>query len=366
VRSFVVVLAASICGVLAWSTAARAADAVVVAPESVVRTAPFDVAPEMARIHAGDKLQADDQAQGAWRRVKLADGRYGLVHDADLQVTAAPPPSAPAAAAPPPSAVAAAPTPVGARVNVFEVAARAAPSPDAPAVRVFAKGSTLVVSTEVQNGWRRVELPDGRAAFVADAALELVAAPPASVCAPPAPLTPPASGMFGLMLELMPIGTLKASLTIQGMTGSAVAETAFAAALAPFADWVASPNVSLGVSPRVIFHVRSDSGSGDSATEIDLRARLTGRLLLSPQATVFGRFSPGYSIVSLPSSAGVSDPKGLVLDFSVGLETPVNPKAWLVVEIGYQRGFQSTSADGVDIDFTTNYLHLGVGLAAFP
>ena len=62
----------------------RAGEAVVTATDAVVRSAPFEVAPELAHVHAGDKLRADDQPQGPWRRVRLPDGRFGLVHDADV------------------------------------------------------------------------------------------------------------------------------------------------------------------------------------------------------------------------------------------------------------------------------------------
>lgn len=68
----------------------RAADLDLTAPESIVRSAPFEVAPEIARVHAGDKLSGDDQAQGSWRRVQLKDGRHGFIHDADARVVAAP------------------------------------------------------------------------------------------------------------------------------------------------------------------------------------------------------------------------------------------------------------------------------------
>jgi hypothetical protein len=81
---------------------ARAGDGVVTAPESIVRTAPFEVAPEMARLHAGDKVVADDKPTGAWRRVRLTDGRFGLVRDADIQVTVAATAVGEAPAPPPP------------------------------------------------------------------------------------------------------------------------------------------------------------------------------------------------------------------------------------------------------------------------
>ena len=46
---------------------------------------------------------ADDKPTGTWRRVKLADGRFGLVHDADVKVTVTTTPApAPASPSPPP------------------------------------------------------------------------------------------------------------------------------------------------------------------------------------------------------------------------------------------------------------------------
>jgi hypothetical protein len=73
-----------------WSSAALAATTTTVTvPEAVVRSAPADVAPEVARVHAGDVLTVDDQPQGGWRRVRLADGRYGFVRDAGSSNTPA-------------------------------------------------------------------------------------------------------------------------------------------------------------------------------------------------------------------------------------------------------------------------------------
>jgi hypothetical protein len=96
---------------VAWAGPARAGEGLIVAPESIVRTAPFEVAPEIARLHAGDKLSADDKPTGAWRRVRLADGRFGLVHDADIQVllSATPIAGEPAPAPPPQPAPVASP-----------------------------------------------------------------------------------------------------------------------------------------------------------------------------------------------------------------------------------------------------------------
>lgn len=71
-----VVAGAVLLGVVASAPGtSRAAEAQVTAPEAVVRSAPFDVAPELARVHAGDVLPADDQPAGEWSRVQLRFGK---------------------------------------------------------------------------------------------------------------------------------------------------------------------------------------------------------------------------------------------------------------------------------------------------
>jgi len=202
------------------------------------------------------------------------------------------------------------------------------------------------------------------------------AAPAAAATAPviaQAPGAEPAAGgssMLGVMLEMMPVGTMKESGSSIGSTALS-ADTAFALAIAPFADFDVGRNFSIGASPQVIFHVKASNNSGPSATEFDLRARLTGRAPMSRNVELYGRFSPGYSIVSLPdgSSSGnssLSSPKGLALDFAVGVNTALLPNLWLVIDLGYQISFQSSTLSigtaSSDVDFKTNYLHLGVGL----
>ncbi len=198
-------------------------------------------------------------------------------------------------------------------------------------------------------------------------------APPSGASAPTSPAPSiavqraeaerPAAGptLLGVMFELLPVGTLSA--TPSG--GSNVsADTVFAVAVAPFIDGPLSPYVALGFSPQMVFRVKGDGSSNESAKELDLRARLTGRVPLSPRVRVFGRFSPAFSIVFLPSPPATSsnqpsDPKGFLMDFSVGTEVAVLPNLFVVTDLGYQAGFLS-SLDG---DLHTSYLHLGAGFA---
>jgi D-serine deaminase-like pyridoxal phosphate-dependent protein len=54
---------------MAFAENADAADVDVTAGVSVVRSAPSDVAPEVARVHVGDRLVGSDQLSGEWRFV---------------------------------------------------------------------------------------------------------------------------------------------------------------------------------------------------------------------------------------------------------------------------------------------------------
>ncbi len=185
------------------------------------------------------------------------------------------------------------------------------------------------------------------------------ATPPATPAAPPPTLV-------GVVLQLMPVGTLVGTAS---MNTTVSADTVFATAVAPFVDVAVSPYAALGISPQVIFRVKPDGSTGQSATEFDLRARLTGRVPVSGSSYLYGRLSPGFSIISIPSSATkvASPPMGLVVDVAVGAEFSLLPKLFWVVDLGYQMGFQSGSVGDdvsqVDADYHTRYLHVGSGLA---
>ncbi len=178
---------------------------------------------------------------------------------------------------------------------------------------------------------------------------------------------------LGLSFSLLPSGQLSLSGSSGGQTVSESADTDLATALSPFFDYALSPYFTLGFSPQVIFNVKGSNGV-DSATQYDFRARLTVQAPVSPRVLVFGRVSPGYSIVDLPSSAkssadgsSLSDPKGFLLDVSAGVSGQILPNAFVVFDLGYQWGFQTATitdaGQSVDVDFRTRYLHLGLGFA---
>jgi hypothetical protein len=356
--------------VVLCATNSRAAELDVTAPESTVRTAPFDVAPEVGRVHAGDKLTGHDQPSGAWRFVQLPTGIGGYLHDSDVRIVVAPP-AAPAVAQPGPGAQVG---PQTGHVGVLELGLRAAPADDAPILKMLHQNEQVVVLPEVKNGWRRIQLSDGQGGFVPDAGLKVAETPPpptpaiaaaggtAAVAATPPSSEPAASSaLLGVLFVFLPTGN--ASFAASGYSASA--DTAVTVGVAPFLDFpMSTPYFSLGFSPQVIFGVKG-SGAANSGTEYDLRARLTGRYPVPPGGTIYARLSPAYSILSLPGlPSGVSNPAGFLIDVSVGGEIAVAPNLAIVIDLGYQAGFQSTTeGNGGTADFKTRFLHLGAGFS---
>jgi hypothetical protein len=278
---------------------ALAAEVHVVAANAPIRTAPFDVAPSLGRVHAGDRLTGEPDAQSGWLRVALPDGRHGFLRASDARVTAPPPPP------PPPAAVAAVPPPPQPRPP---------PRPQPKAV---------VLSPE-----------------------------PSPVRGGPV--------LVGVAFEVLPAGRFRTG----SPAGDSTADADVTTAVAPFLDVPFSPWFELGLSPQIVFKVKG-SGANQSATAYDVRARLTARYPASPRTHLFVRLSPGFSYLSLPYALppDASSPSGFVLDASAGTEVALLPSTVLVVELGYQLGFQTASASGVTVDENFDFLHLGVGLA---
>jgi hypothetical protein len=127
--------------------------------------------------------------------------------------------------------------------------------------------------------------------------------------------------------------------------------------------------LTIDFAPRIVFNVKSDDDT-DSATELDLRARLTAGGHVAPNTRLYAALEPGYSFLFLPTDppAGVemSTPSGLTFGVAAGAMFRVSRGVHLTTEIGYQFGFQGTtvSAAGqsVDLDLTTSFLHFAGGV----
>jgi len=60
--------------------------AIVVAPSAEVRSAPFKVAPVIATLARGQRLDVEPTPKAGWRAAFLSDGRVGFIQDAQLEV----------------------------------------------------------------------------------------------------------------------------------------------------------------------------------------------------------------------------------------------------------------------------------------
>jgi hypothetical protein len=162
--------------------------------------------------------------------------------------------------------------------------------------------------------------------------------------------------------ELLPLGS--ASTTIDDMSMST--DTAVAYGISGMLDYAITPNISIGVAPRLVFNVMaSDAQSGAAANkQLDLRARLVGHLPVAPGLQAYAALSPGYTIV-LSGEDGVDNTTGFAIGGAAGLTYDLSPKMFIGGEVGYQRAFSSAElmAGGqtLSADSTLSYLHVGIG-----
>lgn len=157
-------------------------------------------------------------------------------------------------------------------------------------------------------------------------------------------------------LRLNPIGKIK----IGSGDRSSSTDTVIALGFVGHADYVISPNLMIGLMPQVLFNVKGENDD-DSATQLDLMARLTGMFPLNEGLNLFGYGAGGYSFIFVPDLD--DDPNGLVLDLGGGASYSLGPTTQLNFDLGYQLGFQGVSVNGRSIDIQTNFLHFGVGIA---
>jgi hypothetical protein len=199
---------------------------------------------------------------------------------------------------------------------------------------------------------------------------------PAIVVRPPPPAAPPPSsfvgrGALGLSLSALPLGAISRGGTSPVGAFNGGGDAAPAMAVSPFFEYSLRPYVSVGVSPQVVFNVKA-SGDSSTATEYDLRARVTFWKGVSPRLVAFARLSPGYSIIALPDAwtntfagASLGTDKGWLLGASAGVEYLVSPAAFLILEGGYQAGFQgavlTSGGARYELDLATRYPHVGLG-----
>src|SRR5512140_1960624 len=163
-----------------------------------------------------------------------------------------------------------------------------------------------------------------------------------------------AYGMLAVQLELVPEGTVSAE------TGgvSAKADTATTFGVSTSLDYVVVPYLSLGVAPRLTFGIRT-GGATLNATQLDLRARARIGDLSSDVLAIHGYATAGRSWIYFPMDVTSS---GFTFGVGLAMNCPIGHSRFITFDIGYQSGDQSATDKGVDINFSSSLIHLGVGL----
>jgi hypothetical protein len=170
----------------------------------------------------------------------------------------------------------------------------------------------------------------------------------------------------GGQLQIAPAGSVEFSVDGDDDSESVDTDTAFG--LVGIVDYVINPNVSVGFAPRLVLGVAGD-GADESATQLDLAARITGRLPVAPKVDLFAYLAPGYSFTFPPEEADeLGTPSGPSVGVGAGAAFKVTPVISLVGELGYSWSFHGGTAEAlgqeVDYDYKANFLHLGFGVKA--
>ena len=178
-------------------------------------------------------------------------------------------------------------------------------------------------------------------------------------------------GLVGAAFEFLPTGSITANFA-GGSDQTQDTQTAYA--VSGYFESQIDEHVSVGLAPRYVFSVNTANSNGDSATMLDLRARVAAGGRVAPKLRVYGFAMPGWSIIFPPSSVMVNGntvhPNGFIIDVGGGLSYHLSPGVRAFFELGYQWGFQSWSASGTVLgqtvtvtgDDKVNYLQLGFGL----
>ena len=194
---------------------------------------------------------------------------------------------------------------------------------------------------------------------------------------PPPPAPPPAGGptavaagpgagtfWIGGSFGFLPKGTFDT-----GTTGgeSISGDLATAYSLDAIAEYQLTSLIAVGVMPRYVMNViASNAPSGsDSSAMLDLRARVSVGVPVSPLIRVYGFGTVGYSIIYPPSNAMTTDnSSGLTVGGGAGAAYRLNPRLRAFGEIGYEVGFQSVSDNGMTTDAKAQFLEVNVGFQA--
>jgi hypothetical protein len=175
----------------------------------------------------------------------------------------------------------------------------------------------------------------------------------------------------GAQVELVPVGEISAGNDDVDFTG----DTGFIYGVGANFDFYLNQYLSIGLAPRFLMNVTTkdqdeEQDDDDALTQLDLRARVKGEFPLGAAAHLYGYVAPGYSLIMADDNDfgpfTIDDAKGFIVAFAAGATFDVSANLFLNAEVGYQLGFQTTTASvgglEADGDFATNLLSVGLGV----
>lgn len=229
-------------------------------------------------------------------------------------------------------------------------------------MKTSALAFALVVVPAIATAQPAVRPPDpGGAPTVYGAPVDASPVPGVSAAVPaePAPEEPEEPmARIGAELSLLPFGTLEARAGDVTITN----DTAIATGIGGMLQHPINRNVTVEFAPRVLLHVKGE-GAERSATELDLRVRLTAGGYPTPGLRFYGAVAPGYSMMFLRDDMeDTTTPNGFIIGLAAGAAFDVAVKTKLTVETGYQLGYQAAKVLGKDIDLRANLLHFALGV----
>lgn len=190
--------------------------------------------------------------------------------------------------------------------------------------------------------------------------------PPAGqpVAPPPPTTTPPgvaplvtSKTWIGGALDLQASGRLY--LEVDGQSASEESNSPLG--VGGFIEGRVSPYITIGFAPRILIGVRAEPAE-DSGTQYDLRGRMRIGNMVAPRAHLHGIVTAGYSIISNVFADDFTS-SGLILGAGIGLAYTINPRLLLIGELSYQVGSQGGELMGTDVEASSKFLTLGIGVA---
>ena len=171
----------------------------------------------------------------------------------------------------------------------------------------------------------------------------------------------------GFQSEWLPAG----GYTYAGPDGNSSTPAEMAWGFSGWFGWEVMDRVEIGAAARYIAR-EEPSGTREIGHETDVAARVAVHSRPYDRIDTWFAVAPGWSFLHLPEGPAYpyGDPSGFVIDLGGGIAYPLGTQLWGVATAGYQRGFQYTSRPAAGpvpmderVDLTTDYFHVGAGMA---